>query len=669
MQKNLLSRLQRWILILSATFFLLMSIARIFTFCLFNTGAFSWKSFLSVLWMGFRFDARDVGIMAILMLILGAIKPLHPFRKKLGKTVAYILWFVAIVLFTLFYAFDYGHFAYLDVRLNAQALDFLHNTRISLGMLWETYHVIWVLLGMILFIWLSFFLVKYTHRLIAQSADMQEPYRKRRGLFSILYFLLFGFGIFGKFDQFPLRWSDAFSLNSDFNAQAALNPFQSFFSTLAFRQSTYDVEKAKKYYSLMANYLGITHPDANHLNYTRHIVPDSSLSATTYPNIILVISESFSAYKSSLFGNPLNSTPFIDQLATKSIFFDHMFTPGFGTARGVWTTITGLTDVEQNKTASRNPQIVDQQTIINSFKNYGHYYFIGGSTSWANIKGLLENNIDSLHIYEEKNYTAPRLDVWGISDHNLFTEANKVLAKQNRPFFAVIQTADNHRPYSIAAEDLKTFKKVTVPNDTLLKYGFTSNEELNAFRYFDFNVQHFIETIQKEPYFNNTIIAFIGDHGLVGNAEALFPKAYTAEGLTKNHVPFIIYGPKLVKPAKHTMLASQVDVLPVLAGIANIPYTNTGMGRDILHVKDTTQNMAFIFEGEQQQLGLLKHQYFVTQPIGKPDKIKIFSMENNAPVPKNALTDSIQKDMQLWMQAIYETTRYITHHNKKNSNK
>ncbi|NIM34514.1 MAG: sulfatase-like hydrolase/transferase, partial [Hydrotalea flava] len=220
-----------------------------------------------------------------------------------------------------------------------------------------------------------------------------------------------------------------------------------------------------------------------------------------------------------------------------------------------------------------------------------------------------------------------------------------------------------------AAEDLNTFKKVMVPNDTLLKYSFTSNEELNAFRYFDFNVQHFIETIQKEPYFNNTIIAFIGDHGLVGNAEALFPKAYTAEGLTKNHVPFIIYGPKLVKPAKHTMLASQVDVLPVLAGIANIPYTNTGMGRDILHVKDTTQNMAFIFEGEQQQLGLLKHQYFVTQPIGKPDKIKIFSMENNAPVPKNALTDSIQKDMQLWMQAIYETTRYITHHNKKNSNK
>ena len=229
MQKNILSRLQRWVLILSATFFLLMAVARIFTFTLFNTGAFTWKSFGEVMWMGFRFDARDVGIMAILMLILGAIKPLHPFQKKLGKSVADTLWFIAIVLFTLFYAFDFGHFAYLDVRLNAQTLDFLHNTRISLGMMWETYHVIWILVGMIICIWLSFFWVKYTQRMIARSADGQEPYRKRRGLFSIIYFLLFGFGIFGKFDQFPLRWSDAFSLNSDFNAQAALNPFQSFF--------------------------------------------------------------------------------------------------------------------------------------------------------------------------------------------------------------------------------------------------------------------------------------------------------------------------------------------------------------------------------------------------------------------------------------------------------
>jgi len=664
MQKNLLSRLQRWILVLAITFFIIMTVARIFTFTLFNTVAFSWSSFFKVLWLGFRFDARDVGIMVILMLLLGLIKPVHPFRTIIGKKIAFIIWLIAIIVFTVFYTFDYGHFAYLDVRLNAQALDFLHNARISLGMMWQTYHVIWILLGMIVFIAITFWWVRFTYQRIALTDARHEPFKSKRTLFSIIYFLVFGFGIFGKFEQYPLRWSDAFSLNSDFNAQASLNPFQSFFSTLAFRQSTYNEALARKYYPLMVDFLGITQPDSVNLNYVRHIPADTSLPST-HPNIILVISESFSAYKSSLFGNPLNSTPFIDQLAEKSIFFDHMFTPGFGTARGVWTTITGLTDVEQNKTASRNPQIVDQQTIINSFKNYGHYYFIGGSTSWANIKGLLENNIDSLHIYEEKDYNYPRLDVWGISDHNLFTAANKVLAEQTRPFFAVIQTADNHRPYSIAAEDLKQFKKITLPNDSLLKYGFTSNDEYNAFRYFDYNVQHFIETIQKEPYFNNTIIAFIGDHGLVGNAEALFPKAYTSQGLTKNHVPFLVYAPKLVKPAKHTMLASQVDVLPILAGVANIPYTNTSMGRDLLHVKDTSQNMAFIFEGEQQELGLLQHQYFVTQPIAKPEKIKMFSMIDNAPVPHNPQTDSLQKGMQTWMQAIYETTRYITHHNKK----
>ena len=98
---------------------------------------------------------------------------------------------------------------------------------------------------------------------------------------------------------------------------------------------------------------------------------------------------------------------------------------------------------------------VDQHTIINDYKGYEKFYFIGGSLSWANISGLLTNNIDGLHLYEQEDYKAKTIDVWGISDKNLFLEANDVLKQQTHPFFAVIQTADNHRPYTIPEEDKK----------------------------------------------------------------------------------------------------------------------------------------------------------------------------------------------------------------------
>jgi len=89
---------------------------------------------------------------------------------------------------------------------------------------------------------------------------------------------------------------------------------------------------------------------------------------------------------------------------------------------------------------------------------------------------VLTNNISDLKIYEQGSYKVNEINVWGISDKDLFLEANKTLSKNKKPFFAIIQTADNHRPYTIPAEDLKVFVKKTVLKDSLLKFGFENNE-------------------------------------------------------------------------------------------------------------------------------------------------------------------------------------------------
>ncbi|MCL6523108.1 MAG: sulfatase-like hydrolase/transferase [Thermoflavifilum sp.] len=660
-RKPFLSRLHRWILALSVFFLLIMMLARLGMYLYFRSTSISEHAFWPVMWMGLRYDMREICIMAVLMLLVGAIPWVHPFRTVAGRRFAYFIWLLAIIVFAFFYVIDVAHFAYLHTRLNAHVLDFLENPITSLGMMWETYHVIWILIGMIVFVWLCFRYVQYTHQQIEAQPEIE---RRGRWWRSILFFLFFGGWVFGRIGQFPLRWSDAFSLRSDFNAQIALNPFQSFFSTLAFRNSTFDIEKARHYYPMMAAYLHVDHPDSIHLNYERYF-PEDTTRPALHPNIVLVICESFSGYKSSLWGNPLHTTPFIDSIAQLGIFFDHFFTPSFGTARGVWATITGLPDVEVHRTASRNPQIVDQHTIINAFKGYKKFYFIGGSTSWANIRGLLDNNIDSVRIYEEKDYSSPRLDVWGISDKDLFLEANKVLRRQQQPFFAIIQTSDNHRPYSIPEEDLKYFHKVDYPIDTLKKYGFFSNEELNAFRYFDFCVKTFIDTASKEAYFRHTIFAFIGDHGINGDAGNIFPRAWTDQRLTSEHVPFIIFAPALLKPERHSMIASQVDVLPTLAGLANVSYHDYTLGRDLLHLADTMQNMAFIIERDNDQMGILNSHYYLKQSIHHPDEYQFVSIVNNDPIPHNAYTDSVLQAMRQWLYAFYETARYMTYHNQK----
>ena len=106
-------------------------------------------------------------------------------------------------------------------------------------------------------------------KLLARYQQQDSFYKRKGRLMYVIAFLIFGVFIFGKIGQFPLRWSDAYTLSDDFKANLALNPFQSFLSTLNFRNSSYDIKKVKDCYPLMAAYLGVTTPDSIALNFER----------------------------------------------------------------------------------------------------------------------------------------------------------------------------------------------------------------------------------------------------------------------------------------------------------------------------------------------------------------------------------------------------------------
>ncbi|MFT3933728.1 MAG: sulfatase-like hydrolase/transferase [Chitinophagaceae bacterium] len=660
-----LPRLFRWIFTVAVFFFVLMFLLRLVAFTYFAPPELTFGHALSSFWLGFRFDAREVGVLCLLILLLGSIPSLHPFTRNGGKKISLFMVSLFLIWLVVFYIFDFLHFRYLLQRLNASALSFLEDAKISGAMVWQTYPVIRILLGMIIAFVILFWILKRFYKKINKTNYTGS--KTKRIVLGIIVFLLCAVGIFGRVGQYPLRWSDAFDLGSDFQANLALNPFQSFFSSLSFRSTSFNLAKVKKDYPFMAQHLGVTQPDSTTLNYQRIVNGVKTDSTNSRPNIVLVICESFSAFKSSMWGNPLNTTPYFNEMCKQGLFFDNCFTPSYGTARGVWATITGLPDVELNKTASRNPLMVDQHSIVNDFDGYNKFYFLGGSASWANIRGVLTNNIKDLHMYEEESYKASKVDVWGISDRSLFRESNNVLKEQTTPFFAIIQTADNHRPYTIPEEDLKEFKKVNLPDDSLKKYGFDNNDELNAFRFTDFCYRDFIEAAKKEKYFSNTIFMFVGDHGIGGNAGNMFPPCWSDDGLTRNHVPLLFYSPSLIKPQRLHCVASQLDVLPTLAGLANTNYTNTTLGRDLVKqfaVDSGKSNLAFIYDANNKDVGVVNGNWFYTRnPQGSQEKMRWANF--NQPENNIANKDSIQSVNRMYTEALFETARYMLLHNKK----
>ncbi len=279
------------------------------------------------------------------------------------------------------------------------------------------------------------------------------------------------------------------------------------------------------------------------------------------------------------------------------------------------------------------------------------------------------NNIDSLHLYEQDDYKSPKIDVWGISDKNLFLEANGFLKQQTRPFIAVIQTADNHRPYTIPKEDEAQFKKVSYPADTLNKYGYESNAELNAFRFTDYCYQQFIEAAKKENYFNHTIFIFVGDHGIRGNAIDMFPKTWTNQGLTCEHVPLLFYAPALLKPELRTAICSQVDILPSAAGLTGKAYHNTSLGRNLFDntfSSDTsfTRQCAFIIDPDIRQIGMMDSDYYYTRSLSS-GKEQFVSIKNNDPVSNTAAGQMRRQKLQRLADAYFETAKYLLFNNKR----
>jgi phosphoglycerol transferase MdoB-like AlkP superfamily enzyme len=652
-------KLIRWIFWTGIIFLFLMSLLRLAFYFSFPHSGEAQGSAGRAFLLGFRFDLKMVCILLEVMLLTGFLNALDPFRSSAGRKAEFILLGIASVFFTFFYIVDFAHYSYLTQRLSASVMNYLQDAGISLNMVWQTYPVIRLILVLLAGSWILYRLIRISFNRVARSRE--EGPGKRRWIWILSCFLLLGLGVFGNLGQFPLRWSDAFSLGSDYRANLALNPFQSFFSSLKFRKSGFNLAKVKQAYPLLKPYFGFPGDSAN-LEYDRFVRP---APRTTTPNIVVVICESFSAYKSSMWGNPLNTTPFFKSMTENGIFFDQCFSPSYGTARGVWAVLTGIPDVGQaNSTTSRNPAAVDQHSIVNDFTGYEKFYFIGGSASWANIRGLLTDNIQGLHLYEQEDYSASKIDVWGISDKNLFLEANRVLKKQTKPFFAILQTADNHRPYTIPAEDEQAFHKITISADSLKQFGFESNEEMNAFRYTDFCYQKFMEAASAEKYFPNTIFVFVGDHGIAGNAGKMFPKAWTDERLDNMHVPLLFYAPSILQPRRIHEFVSQADLLPTAAGLAGIPYHNTSLGRDLLDSAHTAdRSFSFLYDPEQGYIGLLMGDYLYREQL-TTHKGQLFPVTSDNPVDPAQTGDSLEKMAGL-TRGIYETSRYLLLNNKK----
>ncbi|MBC7713450.1 MAG: LTA synthase family protein [Rhizobacter sp.] len=617
------------------------------------------------LFLGIRFDIR-LAMTVLLPAIIFINLPLNPAFK-----VRFINWFYSIVfgIITFLYIMDAGYFSYLKSRLNATVLQFLKNPKISFEMVRESYP--WPLLLIIILIVtaiIAYVLIKHISPKLMGSPLVNR--NKTRFIGGLVFFLLFALGLYGSLKLYPLRWSEAYSTPDAFASNLSLNPILYVADTYDFRNAEFEKDKAASGYETAAKYLGVDVIDAKNLNYVRSFPGDTTKSAG-HPNVVVIICESMGWYKTGIGGSKVDPTPYLDALAKESIVFNNFYTPTVATARSVFAAVTSLPDTSKVGSGSRNPFVVNQNTIMGQFKGYDKYYFLGGSANWGNIRGVFTYNIPNLKIYEEGSYKSPRVDVWGISDLNLFKEGGAAITEKynqdKKPFFALMQTSGFHRPYTIpdGSEGFvaKTPQEISV--DELKSYGFESLEEYNAMRLQDYSLGKFFEFAKKQSWYDNTIFVVFGDHSLPHN------NAKNVEEWRKNinngyHVPLVIHSPKRFQPAVETKIASEVDVMPTLAGLAGIPYQTRALGRDLFNPKFDDYRAAFSYNWYAPfHISLVdKDFYFEYIPYNNEGILIKYTEDPAFKNMREKYPDKF-KEMENLTKSLYESTRYLLNNNPK----
>jgi phosphoglycerol transferase MdoB-like AlkP superfamily enzyme len=179
---------------------------------------------------------------------------------------------------------------------------------------------------------------------------------------------------------------------------------------------------------------------------------------------------------------------------------------------------------------------------------------------------------------------------WGAHDHVVLNRFLSDLDKQKQPFFSTLFTLSSHEPFE-------------VPVKTVIEGNDPEHLFLNAHHYTDASIGNFIAAAKTRPWWKNTLLIIIADHG--------HPLPETRKDKPAEfHIPMLWLGGALkMKSIRIDSLASQTDLAATLLNQVHLPSQAFSWSNDIFR-KD---RKAFAYFAFNNGLGWIKPDGFLVR--------------------------------------------------------
>lgn len=331
----------------------------------------------------------------------------------------------------------------------------------------------------------------------------------------------------------------------------------------------------------------------------------------SHPNILLIVVDDHRADALGCLGHPAVQTPHLDKLAGGGTHFTHTFT-------SVPICTPARAELLTGRCAFRNgvpwfhyavPEHIAWMPEV--FRSAGYQTFFTGK--WHNDGSPADHGFQ----------TVRRLKNGGMWDHELtFQEENGpvtgfstdlfaaaasefISAPSEAPWFAYVAFTAPHDPRTPPPDYAALYEpdEIPLPANYLPEHPFDNgemtirDEQLEVWprtpeairqhladyygmiSHLDAGVGEILEALERCGQAENTVVVYVGDHGLAIGSHGLMGKMSLYDHSTR--VPFILRGPGVPEGLRSEALCQSYDLFPTLCDLAGISVPATVEGRSL----------------------------------------------------------------------------------------
>ncbi|MBA2665344.1 MAG: sulfatase-like hydrolase/transferase [Bradymonadaceae bacterium] len=284
-------------------------------------------------------------------------------------------------------------------------------------------------------------------------------------------------------------------------------------------------------------------------------------------NVVIVVLESTRARSVSVYNDALETTPYLRELAAKSLVADRAYAVVPHTSKALVAILCGIEPRLNMPITESLPDALPARCLADLLSDQGYdtAFFQSAVEAFEGRRRLVENmGYETFTPREEMSTKGfEKANYFGYEDNIMLEPSRLWLAeRKGKPFFTTYLTLTPHHDYLAP----RRYGRLDFDEDDEV------NRYLNTIHYVDNFVRELLEQYKALGLYDDTIFVFVGDHGegFGEHGRRQHDNVIYEEGI---HIPLMIYEPRKSEGVRVAAPISQIDILPTLAEMMGYEIT------------------------------------------------------------------------------------------------